>query len=193
MAPADHPQRGKAMGFQEEVRRISTDEVARQKALDDLRQEQARLTHERQQLHNQQQEAARTEAARAAAQKELHTKLNSSSSDSSSLKKTMGLATAAGSAVLVGIGGWLMLSGVGAGSDLQRDLDTKDASGKIVGIDRETALDVREAALSDQALGGVLMLLGAVGGGVGAWLVLDSGPTVGVAPAADGMALTLRF
>ncbi|MSQ81778.1 MAG: hypothetical protein EXR77_02535 [Myxococcales bacterium] len=193
VAPADHSQRGKAMRFQEEVRRISTDEVARQKALDDMRQEQAKLAQERQQLHDQHQEAARTEAARVAAQKELHTKLNSSSSDSSSLKKTGGLVTAAGGAVLVGIGGWLVLSGVWAGTHLQRDLDTKDASGKIVGIDRETALDVRKAAVSVQALGGVLMLLGAVGGGVGAWLVLDSRSSVGVAPAADGLALTLRF
>ncbi len=192
-ASADHPQRGKALQFVEEVRKAKHDDAARAKALDELKQEQARLAEERAKLQAQQLQATQAEAARKQAEQDLAAKLAAQGDGKGGSLRSVGLVAAGAGVVLAGVGAWLLYGGLDAADQLQADLERKDGSGKIFGIRRDEAIDMRSEAVRDQVLGGALVAVGALAGGVGGWLALDSGGKARVAVSVDGVALALKF
>jgi len=191
-AAPDHPQRAKALQFVEEVRKAKHDDAARQKALDELKLEQARLAEERQKLQAQQQHAAQAEAARKQAEQDLAARLAAQGDSNTAALRPIGLAAAGGGVVLAGVGAWLLWTGLDSADQLQADLARKDGAGKITGIPREAAVTKRSVAVRDQVVGGALMAVGVLAGGVGGWLALDSGKAkVAVGP--DGATVAFAF
>ncbi len=107
--------------------------------------------------------------------------------------RPIGLAAAGGGVVLAGVDAWLLYGGLDAASRLEADLDRKDSAGKIVGIRRDAAVNQRSEAVRDQVLGGALIAVGALAGGVGGWLALDSGGKAQLGVRDTGIELAIRF
>ena len=194
VAPADHPARSKALGYQEEVRRAAADEQERRQALERLEQERKQLADERARQAQKQADQQKDLALRQKIDEQAALRTQAElQAQQGRWRRTAGWSVAGAGLVLSGIGAWLLWNGLDTAGGLERDLAVKDPqSGKIAGIDRERALATRSEALQDQTVGGSLLAVGLVGAGAGLWLALGERAT-SVAVRANGVMVGWRF
>lgn len=191
-APEGHPQRAKAVGYKEEVRRAKTDDVAKAQALEALRKEQQGLAEERAKLQAEREAAA----AAATAEKAARDKAQADAAVVQPAQTNPLAWPMAGAGVLAtGVGGWLLYKGLQDADDLTVALDDKTPSGKIQGINRDDALALRYDAVRNQVIGGSLFVVGLAATVTGLVMALEKKQPrkFAVAPVPGGMLLAWAF